>query len=1127
MKKKCTKLVYNIFLLTVKGFIIQCLFLTIVVAGSMGGSNAQSLYEVNIDLKLKNTTLKEAIAEISDKTNYIFAFNIVEMRKKQNRVTRNFSDKSVGYILEFLARSYNLNFKRINETIHIRESPSRKERQESGNEISIVVKEISGKVTDEEGNGLPGVNVLVKGTDVGVITDVEGNYKLNAPEDATILIFSYVGYVTEEVEIGSRAVINFRLTPDIETLSEVVVVGYGTQKKANLTGAVATVTAKDIDSRPITSLATALQGMTSGVFVNQNSGQPGRDNVLIRIRGVGTLNNANPLILVDGIEAPFNNINPSDIESITVLKDAASSAIYGSRAANGVVLVTTKRGDTNSKPSFTYDGYVGTSEAVRLPEMVNDAVLFAQLRNEASTNFGNSPIYSDAQIAAFRDRASEINTNWIDELFNAAPIQQHNFGIAGGSGKTNFRISLGYLDQEGTVPNSEFKRYNARLNLDTKINDQVKIGTSISLVRGDRNSQLDDLGNLGSGITRALQAHPTYPVLDAQGRWAVADPAFSGVARGNPLALSEAATFRGLSNDFLGNAYIEYMPVSGLTIKGTVAANYRITNNSTFNKSVSVYNWNTGEEMVLNAVRSASESNNQSLNITTWLTATYDKSFGGHNFQALVGYNQEESNSSNFRAFRNGHLSNAVTSLDVGVASSSTNGGNKTTWGLRSYFARISYNFENRYLFEANVRIDGSSRFLNDKWGTFPSFSAGWVVSQEDFMQNISAIDFLKIRASWGQLGNQNIGNFAFAKQLSLSQAYNFGGSVVPGVAQTTLGNADLSWETSTMTNVGIDLGLFNNLTLEADYFIKTTSDILLNVPISVLSGFNTQIANASEVENKGWELGLNFDRQFGDLSLSVGGNVTHVTTEVTELNPNIDVGEIDRFISGRRITEQGSPINAFYGLKAIGIFQSQSELDNAPDHSQLHGQFGPGDLRFEDVNNDGVINADDRVIIGKEDPTWTYGFNIRLGYKGFDLSAIFQGAADFNSYAGEELADPFFNIAGLHSRWTDRWTPENTGASMPRLYFSTGPSNSMANSFFVFDRSYLRFKNLQIGYSLPQEILDNIFLEKVRVYVNGSNLFTITDFPYFDPERPSGADRGGQGFPNLRVFSGGVSLTF
>ncbi len=1109
------------------GIFLQCIFYSFLFAGN---SKAQktSIHDVQIVIELNNASLESALKRIERLTNFEFVYKKKSIDSGK-RINMKGGQISLGEVLRNFSKEFNLQFKRINETIFVRE------KAESENTLVADInhglvwydKEISGKVTDENGNELPGVNVLVKGTSIGVVTDLDGNYTIGVPDDATALIYSYVGYISEEVEIGARSVIDVKLVPDLETLSEVVIVGYGTQKKANLTGAVATVTSKDIDSRPITSLATALQGTTSGVFVNQNSGQPGRDNVLIRIRGVGTLNNANPLVLVDGIEAPLNNINPSDIESITVLKDAASSAIYGSRAANGVVLVTTKRGNINAKPSFTYDGYVGTTEAVRLPGMVNDAVLFAELRNEAATNFGNTPIYSDAQIAAFRTRASEINTNWVDELFNAAPIQQHNFGLSGGSGKTNFRLSFGYLDQDGTVPNSEFERYNARLNLDTKVNDQVRIGTSVSLVRGDRDSQIDDLGNIGSAITRALQAHPTYPVRDAQGRWAIADPAFSNVSRGNPLAEAEATTFRNLTNDFLGNAYIEYMPLTGLTIKGTVAANYQTTNNSTFNKSVSVYNWNTGEESVLNATRSASESNSQSLNITTWLTASYDKSFGEHNFQTLVGYNQEESNSSNFRAFRNGHLSNSVTSLDAGVASSSTNGGNKTTWGLRSYFGRISYNFANRYLFEANVRIDGSSRFLNDKWGTFPSFSAGWIISQENFMQGISAIDFLKVRASWGQLGNQNIGNFAFAKQLDLSQAYNFGGSVVPGVAQTTLGNADLSWETSTMTNVGIDLGLFDNLTIEADYFIKTTSDILLDVPISVLSGFNTQIANASEVENRGWEIGLSFDKEFGDLIFGVSGNVTHVTTEVTELNPNIDAGEIDRFIDGRRILEQGSPINAFYGLRSIGIFQSQQEVDNAPDQSQLHGQFGPGDLRFEDVNGDGVVNADDRVVIGKEDPTWTYGFTVRLGYKGFDLAAIFQGAADFNSYAGEELADPFFNIAGLQDRWVDRWTPENPGASMPRLYFSTGPSNSIANSFFVFDRSYLRFKNLQIGYSLPQKILNNIFLEKVRIYLNGSNLFTITDFPYFDPERPSGADRGGQGFPNLRIFSGGVSLTF
>ncbi|MCK5278420.1 MAG: SusC/RagA family TonB-linked outer membrane protein, partial [Cyclobacteriaceae bacterium] len=442
---------------------------------------------------------------------------------------------------------------------------------------------------------------------------------------------------------------------------------------------------------------------------------------------------------------------------------------------------------------------------------------------------------------------------------------------------------------------------------------------------------------------------------------------------------------------------------------------------------------------------------------------------------------------------------------------------------------RINYDFKDRYLFEANVRLDGSSRFATDKWGTFPSFSAGWIISNENFFSSVSAVDFFKLRASWGQLGNQNIGNFAYARTLSLNQPYNFGGTVVSGVGQTSLGNEDLTWETSTMTNIGIDLGIFKNLSLEADYYIRTTEDILFDVPISALTGYTTQIANASTVENVGWELLLNYDQTIGEVKFSVGGNVSHVTSEVVTLNPNIPSGEIDRLLFGtenRRILTPGAPINSFYGLQAIGIFQTQEELDdpNTPDHYALDPNFGPGDLRFADTDGNGVINADDRVVLGQESPVWTYGITFSLEWKGFDLAGIFQGADDFHAYGRNELSDPFFNNAGLPALWEGRWTPDNPGATMPRMYFSDGPSNKMNNSFFVYDGSYFRLKNLQLGYNFN---VDNVFLSRARIYLNGSNLFTVTDFPYFDPERPAGADRGATGFPNIRVISIGANLRF
>lgn len=998
--------------------------------------------------------------------------------------------------------------------------------------LSFAQSTITGVVTSlEDGEALPGVTIVVKGTTNGTVTSVDGSYTIAAPEGGT-LVFSYVGYTTQEVETNNRSVINVQLAEDVGTLDEVVVVGYGTQKKENLTGSVASVNAEALENRPLTSASVALQGTVPGVSVNQNSGQPGRNNVNIRIRGIGTLNNAAPLILVDGIEAPIDNINPEDIASITVLKDAASAAIYGSRAANGVVLVTTKRGRKDGKVNLNYDSYYGVTEATRLPKMVTNSFKFATLRNEASSNFGLDPQFSDEALDYFRENGP--NTDWIDVIFNPGAISQHTLSLDGGNEKTNYRLSFGSLNEKGVTPRSGFGRLNGRLNLDTRPIEKLLVSTNLSLMRGERYSSQEDLSGPTSEIWDAVEATPTFPAYDNQGRIARAHPNISGPSLGNPLQAVIGSEFNELSLDLLGNVGVEYKVVDGLVLSGNAAINYRTTNQSQFHPSYSIYDFITGEEFQQNVLRGASRSYSESRNTTLILKGTYEKQIGNNYFKVLLGFNQEEAFYNRFGGARNGFLSNTTRVLNVGDPSSATNFENGTTWALRSYFGRINYNWEEKYLFEGNVRADGTSRFQNNKWGIFPSFSAAWVASKENFFAPISnTVDFLKVRASWGQLGNQIADpndDFIYARQLSLSQNYNFGGTIVPGVAQTTLGNAFLTWETTTASNIGIDMGvLASRITLTGDYFIRNTEDILFSVPVSSLTGYNSQIRNSAKVQNKGWELGLNYDNSFNGFNLSIGGNVTHVTSEILQLNQELKEGEVDRFIYGidnRRVAERGSPLNALYGVEVNGIFQSEEELLSAPDHLILNPNFGPGDLRFRDTNGDGRISNDDRVIIGKEDPTWIFGLNLQTSYKGIDFSALFNGAADFHSYASEEVARPFFSNAGLEQRWLNRWTPENTGTDIPRLFFTDGPATSINNSFWILDRSYLRFKNVQLGYSFSSQFLERINIQRLRIYANGSNIFTITKFPYFDPERPSGRDRGQEGFPNLRIISAGINLT-
>ncbi|MDW3652543.1 MAG: TonB-dependent receptor [Bacteroidia bacterium] len=992
------------------------------------------------------------------------------------------------------------------------------------NDLDNEFAQISGTVLDEDGEALIGASVRAKGTTAGALTDEQGRFSFDVPDGVTTLIISYIGYKTLEVNIEGKTSVTIDMVATASTLEQVVVTGYTTQKKANLTGAVTAVNADAIENRPITSAAVAMQGAAPGVFINQNSGQPGRDNVLIRIRGVGTLNNANPLILVDGIEAPISNLNPDDIESITILKDAASAAIYGSRAANGVVLVTTKNGNGREGVSFNYNGYIGTTEGIRLPELITDAAAFAELHNEAQTNFGEAPKYTDQDIANFR--ANGPNSNIMDELFSSAPIQQHNFSVAGSSSNTDFRFSFGYLDQQGIMEKTGFDRYTSRFNLNTRVNEQVTIGVNLALTRGDRIGHQENPGNLIANMLRSL---PVDRIRNDNGD--LLRPVF-GV--GNAWFNVIENEFNRKENDVLGSTFIEYEIIPGLRVKGTAAINYRHNFDRTLRfTSPSADPLTNVVTVGPNESRSASRATWNGVNITTWLQATYEKTFGKNYFKILGGFNQETSQSESFWAGRTTFISNNVLTLNAGDPSTATNSESATQWALQSYFGRVNYVLDDRYLFEANLRYDGSSRFLNEKWGLFPSFSAGWIISKETFF-NSSAIDFLKIRASWGQLGNQNIGNFSYARTLSLSENYNFGGSIVQGVAQTSLGNPDLVWETTTSSNIGINAELFNSrIQLEADYFIRTTEDILFNVPVPTISGFGSQILNSAEVENKGWEISLFYRDNFGDFRFGIGGNVTHVKNEVLKLNKLLGEEEVDRRISGanagQTVLQPGSPIGAYFGYRSLGIFRNQSEFESAADHTGINALYGPGDVRLEDLNGDGVIDAEDRQVIGNQDPRWIYGLNLDFGWKGFDLAVLVQGAASYQTYGSNELFWPFNNLHTTDTRWLDRWTPDNTDATFPRVFLGGDgwPSTSASNSFWLLDRSHLRIKNVQFSYTLPQSLMDNSFLQSVQIYVNAQNLATFTSFPFFDPERPRGVNRAWDSFPNLRIISGGINASF
>jgi len=1014
---------------------------------------------------------------------------------------------------------------------------------------------ISGSVSDENNNPIPGATITIAGTSTGVVTDFDGNYSIDASA-GDVLSFSSLGFTSKNVTVGGQSQINVSLVADIQNLDEVVVTGYGTQSKRNITGSVSSIDSDLIENRGLTSLGTALSGTTPGVFVSQNSGQPGQDEIAITVRGVGTINNSDPLIIIDGVEGDLNALNPNDVESITVLKDAASSSIYGSRAANGVVVVKTKRGFKGQPTTLTYDASYAISERTLFPDVNFSALDNANFLNQAAANFGAAPRFSASELSYISGMQDSWIQNPFDLAFESAPIVQHNLAASGGSESTNYRISLGILDQDAiTVGPGEYQRINLSANVDTQVSESISMGTSINITRGETNSFQGSLGaNLagaGGGQNLAktsMNLHNIFaPLYDLNGNYAMAKGELvkhqvgPGSGRNNLLAPLENYVFNGSKDAILANAYIQWEPIDNLVIKGVAAINTFHEQTRYFQKKIKNY-YNDGTFYEMFPKRQSNKGHLEFNTETFYLTADWSKDLGNDtSLNILAGYSQEESSSELSGAMREGHLSDGVQVLDAGSTDGMTNYGSLTDFSVQSVFARMDLNIMDKYLIQANVRADGSSRFKNDKWGTFPSFSAGWILSEEDFLED-SAINFLKVRASWGELGNANIGNYEFAKKLSLSSAYNFGGNLAPGVAQTTLGNPDLSWETSTTTNFGIDLLLESGIGLNLDIFETITEDILYNLPVNSLTGFTTQLTNAATIEKDGFELGVSYTKSFGDLNVSIQGQMSKAENIVTELNPGL-TGVDDRVINYNnttRILGEGLPLDAFWGLQNEGIFRTAADFNGAADHSGLGGGSQLGDLKFRDNNGDGVINADDAANVGTDYPTVTYGFNIFMDYKNWDMNMIWQGIADAQYYGWGEIWWPYFADMVYHNMWEDSWTPSNPDASMPRTWIGESPSNMYLHDFFIYERDYLRLKNLSIGYTFDEGAVP--YVDSLRVYFQGTNLLTFTDFPQVvDPESrtgrdssklvgsdyQAGADRVTLDYGQLKTMSLGINVKF
>ncbi len=977
-------------------------------------------------------------------------------------------------------------------------------------ELSDVLqkKEITGVVKDANGEPVIGANVSIKGTTTGTITDIDGKFVLSVPEGVTLQI-SFIGYISKDVIVGNNKTFDIQLIEDAKKLEEIVVVGFGTQKKVNLTGSVSAVSGNELSGIPATSVANMLQGKLPGVSITQTSGQPGREGTSIRIRGIGTMNNSNPMVLVDGLESAMDDINPNDIENVSVLKDAAAASIYGTRAANGVILITTKRGK-DGKPTVTYNGYVGVQKAVRTLQHLSSAE-YAELLNEGKINEGIAPVYSAEDIEKFRngsDPDNYANTDWLDLLLQGSGLtHNHSVSLSGGTEAARYSASLAYYNQAGLVKNTDHNRYNVRFNLDSKVTDWLKFGMNTSMSRRDILSPTNPFSGGLNQIFRQANRIPNSFVNK------YTNGTYGRHIDGNPIAWIEAggkATSK--YSHVLGSVFGELKLMPGLTLKGIAGVDYSFDDGKTHVKEIT---YGDGSMQGPNFVEDYLE---RKMTTTLQGLLNYEKSIGKHSLKAMVGVARESYSMNLTKAYRKNFPSNELTGLDAGSTNGWSNSGSALEARIGSYFGRVNYDYDGKYLFEANVRSDGSSKFnKGNRWGTFPSFSAGWRISEEDFIKN-DWLSNLKLRASWGKLGNHRTDDYQYIALITLGEKYNFGNTVADGAAQTKANNANITWETTTELDFGLDGDIKNGLlTFGIDYYDRYTDNILTSVPVSFIYGLDAPVSNAGAMRNRGLEVQLGHRKSFGKFEYGISGYTAFNNNKVEKyLNPS----------KGSTIRMEGEAWDSFYGYECIGIFQSDDEVKT----SAVHSPFSKaGDLKFKDQNNDGRIDANDRVVLGNTIPNITYGFNLDLKYKGFDLNAFFQGAADVYRTVDRESMWGFIDGANAQRKHLDRTIVENgvvvKQGHYPRVLISQS-HNRVMSSFLAMNSSYLRLKNLQIGYNLPQNFLKGIHLSKARVYVSGQNLLTFTSFPKdFDPEVSSGG--AGSSYPQVAFYTIGLDITF
>lgn len=985
---------------------------------------------------------------------------------------------------------------------------------------------VKGTVKGQDGLPVIAATVSQKGTNNATITDLDGNFTLKVKGQRPVLVFSYIGYVTTEVNVSDKTFINVVMKEDVETLDEVVVVGYGTMRKKDVTGAISSVKSSEITKNATSNVMQAIAGKMSGVQVVQNSGAPGGD-VSILVRGLGTINDASPLYVIDGVPVSGGMwyLNPNDVESIDVLKDASATAIYGSRGANGVVMVTTKQAQ-EGHTEINFDYSYGIQHSAKTYKMMN-AAQYAALHNEMRTNAG--PEYS--LNPAFADPESlGVGTDWTDAIFHTAPMQKVNLSILGGNQKISHATSLGYYTQDGIMKNSSYERLSLQSNISSKIASNVTVRANVNLSAENRRNQ-----PVGTVIQNAMRILPSIPIKNENGEYAgpTGNAEWNGNAL-NPVAIINEQSYRMKGFRMLSNISLEWEIIKGLKFKTTGGAELGYDYNNSY---IPKYKWGMNESK--NTMQSIASAYEQ---LYLWDNIlNYDRSFGKHKLNAMVGTSYQEYKKESVSAAGSGRASELTTELDNATKATDV-GGNSLRWALMSYMTRLHYSFDDRYLLTATFRADGSSKFGKDnRFGFFPSFAAAWNVANESFMQDVKPISQLKLRAGYGQTGNQHIGSYTFADKLSVNGVYNFGSqrgfesNLVNLIYPYLLSNPSIRWEAVEQYNVGVDIGfLQNRIVANIDFYKKNTIDMLTKKPVPQTSGTSLEQAdwppvNIGKVLNRGFEFTINTKNLIGEFKWETNLNMSFNHNEVVSIGgPEI--------LNGVSLIREGEPINSFYGYKLGGVYQTLDEvftgpvMENRAADKASHNPYkntSPGDMWFVDVDKNGSINDLDRTVIGNPSPDCFFGFNNTFSYKNFDLSIFFQGALGNQVWNGVRASHESMNSTYNQLASTlERWKGEGTSTSMPRAIYADPNNNSRASTRWLENGSYAKLKNLTFGYTFPQQWTSKAKIKALRLYVSFDNLCTITNYSGLDPEVGlNGLDYGV--YPSARTYMFGASVKF